>query len=242
MSYVRWVCYDNIYLIRDGRRFLLFLSVQLDSPAREPLLTGVNVEEISDFSARALVDMQYLKWTDFKWDERPVRLIVPPYGKTKQGWETFITDELAERLKIQSDKRTSDRLWMSANRDVLTQQFRKAARHYPDLDIVTIPFRGTQKGIHRIHLYSLKKYFFSQCTAEIGDAIAHAWCGRKSYLSTYLRLPLEDRQKLYLRVMPRLAVYSQELPKPKDQLKERLRARGLSDEVIDRVLEGLILN
>ena len=26
------------------------------------------------------------------------------------------------------------------------------------------------------------------------------------------------------------------------QLKERLRARGLSDEVIDRVLEGLILN
>jgi len=35
-----------------------------------------------------------------KWDEHPVRLIVSAKGKTKQGWESYITDELAERLKI----------------------------------------------------------------------------------------------------------------------------------------------
>jgi len=47
-------------------------------------------------------DVWYLKWIDFKWDGHPVGPIVPPYGKTRRGWESFFTDELEARLKIQN--------------------------------------------------------------------------------------------------------------------------------------------
>lgn len=88
----------------------------------------------------------------------------------------------------------------------------------------------------------LKKFFFSQATAEVGDVVAQAWCGRKAYLAAYLRLPLEDRQKLYLKVMPRLTIFSSEPPKAQGRLRERLKTKGLSDEIIDGVLEGLVFN
>jgi SOS response regulatory protein OraA/RecX len=54
---------------------------------------------------------------------------------------------------------------------------------------------------------------------------------------------LEERQKLYLKVMPRLTIFSEpEKPKMEDRLRERLKQRGLTDEIVDKVLEGLVLN
>ncbi|HEY4674222.1 MAG TPA: hypothetical protein VIH03_08655 [Nitrososphaerales archaeon] len=43
--------------------------------------------------------------------------------------------------------------------------------------------------------------------------------------------------------MPRLTIFSEpEKPKMEDRLRERLKQKGLSDEIIDKVLEGLVLN
>lgn len=91
----------------------------------------------------------------------------------------------------------------------------------------------------KLHLCSLRKLFFSQATAEVSDAVAQTWCGRKAYLSNYLRL--EERQKLYLKVMPRLTIYGREPSKTEDRLKDRLGKMGISDQQIDKALEGLIL-
>jgi SOS response regulatory protein OraA/RecX len=45
--------------------------------------------------------------------------------------------------------------------------------------------------------------------------------------------------------MPKLSIFTEsniEKPKPQDQLRERLRARGLTDDKITEVLEGLDFN
>lgn len=184
------------------------------------------------------IDVLSLQGTDFKWDEHPVRLIVPPKGKTKRGWETFITDELAERIKTNKHFRPGQ------NPKNLTIIFLYHIKKYnPELAIMNTSARGWRGNRRRIHLYSLKKFFFSQVTAEVGDAMAHAWCGRKAYLSNYLRLPLEERQKLYLKTMPRLTIFSEpEKSRTEDTLRGRLKAKGLTDEIITQVLEGLVLN
>jgi hypothetical protein len=95
---------------------------------------------------------------------------------------------------------------------------------------------------YKYHLYSLKKFFYSQTIAEVGDAIAQAWCGRKAYLSTDIRLSLEERQRPYLGVMPRLTIFSIARMKTEDRLRDRLKTKGLTEDVIDKVLEGLVLN
>jgi hypothetical protein len=190
------------------------------------------------------VDLQHIAYSDLKWDEHPVRLIVPPKGKTKRGWETFITDELAERLKTQRGMHPSrETLWTSGVSTVrLSSSFQESVRKHSDLSVIgRRSERGRQYHRYRLHLYSLKKFFFSQVTAEVGDAVAHAWCGRKAYLSNYLRLSVEERRRLYLRCMPRLTVFASEPPKTEDRLRLRLRERGIGDEVITEVLEGLDL-
>ena len=187
------------------------------------------------------IDIPSIQHTDFKWDEHPVRLIVPAKGKTKRGWETFITDELAERIKNNTDffkpKTSQD------SKNLTIRFWYHIKKYHPEMRTINKSNRSWRGNRGKIHLYSLKKFFFSQVTAELGDTVAHAWCGRKSYLSNYLRLPLEDRQKLYLKVIPRLAIFSEpEKPKTEDSLRGRLKAKGLTDELIDQVLEGLVLN
>ncbi len=134
-------------------------------------------------------------------------------------------------------------LWeKGVDRNVLSGTFRDAMLKFDDLRVIgRLSKRGRKHSNYRIHLYSLRKYFFSQVTSEVGDAIAHSWCGRKGYLSNYLRLPIEERRKLYLKCMPRLTIFSDEPPKTEDRLRERLKTRGLSDEDINKALEGLDL-
>ncbi len=186
-------------------------------------------------------DIWSLKDTDFRWDEHPVRLIVPAKGKTKRGWETFITDELAERIK--ADKKFFKPKHPEYSKTLSVVFWYHITKHHPELNRVNKSARSWRGNRRKVHLYSLRKFFFSQTTAEVGDAMAHAWCGRKSYLSNYLRLPLEERQELYLKVMPRLTIFSEsEKPKTEDRLRNRLKEKGITDELIDQVLEGLVLN
>lgn len=86
------------------------------------------------------------------------------------------------------------------------------------------------------------KFFNSTVKVEVGDDMTKALQGRKAYLSTYDRLKLEDKQKLYIKVMPKLSIFASEAQKPQDRLRQRLKARGISDEEIDNVLEGLVLS
>ncbi|MBI2183824.1 MAG: hypothetical protein HYU39_02570 [Thaumarchaeota archaeon] len=61
----------------------------------------------------------------------------------------------------------------------------------------------------------------------------------KVYISTYLCLPLEERQKQY-QVMPRLSVFAEQ-PKTEEKLRDSLRNMGIDDEQIEIALEGLVL-
>ncbi len=134
-------------------------------------------------------------------------------------------------------------LWENGvDRNVLSNGFRMAMIKHPDLrEIGRRSSRVDKHSCYKLHLYTLKKFLFSQVTAEACDALGHAWCGSKGYLSNYLRLPIEERRKLYLRCMLRLTIFNDEPPKTEDRLRERLKTRGLSDDVIDKVLEGLDL-
>lgn len=185
-------------------------------------------------------DINFLQPSDFKWNERPVRLIVPAKGKTKRGWETFVTNELADRLRNNGSFFKQHRPDYSHTLSIIF--WNHVTAHQPQLIVTNKSLRGARGNRRKIHLYSLRKFFFSQCTTVVGDAIAHAWMGRKAYLSNYLRLPLEERQRLYLKVMPRLSVFTAEPPTTEDRLRERLKTKfGLTDEKIDQVLEGLVL-
>ena len=57
----------------------------------------------------------------------------------------------------------------------------------------------------------------------------------------YNRLKNEAHQKAYLKVMPKLTIFSTEQPRTDDTLRERLRAKGLTDETITQLFEGLDL-
>lgn len=251
----KWMWYHDVEVYREKLRQKVELprpeEAADDAPTKEEIRKILSTMEFETQNRLLMiacsgirpVDLQYLKWSDFKWEERPVRLIVPPYGKTKRGWETFITDELAERLKNQQRLENSELLWPTSGSVSTSVSFITAIRHHKDLNIVSkTSQRGREFSRHKYHLYSLKKFFHSNVTAEVGDEIAKAWEGRKAYLATYNRLRLEEKRQLYLKVMPRLAIFQTEAPKTQDRLRERLKRRGLTDENIDRVLEGLVLN
>ena len=184
------------------------------------------------------VDMRFLKPSDFKWEEHPVRLIVPPKGKTKRGWETFITDELAVRLR-------QDPYFFRPKGGKWGKNLRVAFYRGAKKANCLIEARVTERGkrLYKYHLYSLKKFFESNVTmAHGGDrSFALAWEGRKAYLDNYLRLTLEQRQQLYLKAMPHLTIFTEEPTKPKDLVVDRLKKHGLSEETIAKVLEGLVL-
>jgi len=102
--------------------------------------------------------------------------------------------------------------------------------------------RGPIGTRYKLHLYSLKKFFNTNTKAEVGETFAYTWQGRKAYLATYDKFRLEDKQKVYLRIMQRLTIFASEPTKTEDRLRDRLKAKGINDETIDNVLEGLVLN
>jgi integrase len=118
-----WCWYNDIEIYNEKMRKKVQLPTREeavdDAPTRDQIrqiLTHMRFELqnkilILTCSGIRPVDIKFLKWSDFKWDEKPVRLLVPGKGKTKRGWETFITEELAERLRMQKNFMKTEKIY-----------------------------------------------------------------------------------------------------------------------------------
>lgn len=115
---------------------------------------------------------------------------MPPKGKTKRGWETSITDELAERLKSQRNFQKSEKIWDSGTKTKeISDYFRKALKRLNMLVVGRESGRGRSAVRYKIHLYSLRKYFNTTTKVEVGDTFAYAWQGRKASSKSCQDLP-----------------------------------------------------
>lgn len=157
----KWLRYNNVKVYTEEMKEKVELpraeEALDDAPTKQQIRKILNVVEFETQNKMLLiscsglrpVDLWTLKWTDFKWDEHPVRLIVPPFGKTKRGWETFITSELAERLKVQ--ERTDEKIFPKGRTD-LRMSFRKAVDKFSELNVLAKEFKRKHKR-YKLHLY-----------------------------------------------------------------------------------------
>lgn len=164
-------------------------------------------------SGMRLAEALSLKAKDFNFKFQPVRVVIPArYVKTRQSRETFVTDEAAEAVKkclVGSNTPNIEIFGFGKDMHMaekkVIQMFRRVMRHFPELNEKIDGHR-----IHKIHLYSMRKFFFSNAVGIIGETPAHAIMGHSAYMDTYYRKPLEERGRDYLRCLPKLLIFSRE--------------------------------
>jgi len=149
-----------------------------------------------------------VKHVDF--DSKPVRIVIPARRtKNARSRECYITDEAADAIrKCLGDKiRDPEAYLFGFGEDIhmaekkAIQMFRRVMKHFPELDEKVDGHR-----VHKIHLYSFRKFFYSTVVGIIGETAAHALMGHGSYMDTYYKRPMEERRADYLKCVPKLTV------------------------------------
>ena len=158
-----------------------------------------------------------LKVKNVDFDSRPVRLVIPA-RLTKGGAsrESYVTDETAEAIKDCLGDRINDPeaylfgfgpdFHMAEKKAI--QMFRRVMAHFPEWDQ-----RIDGHRVHKFHLYSFRKFFFTNIVGTIGETAAHALMGHRTYMDTYYKKPPEERRADYLKCMPNLTIFK---PKTED--------------------------
>jgi len=163
---------------------------------------------------------------DFHLDENPIRITIrAETTKTKEGRETYISSEAADKLKpIIEKKQDNEKVFTKINRvkdaviheDQLFDDLRKRlglTEKYP---------KSTR---YVVNIHSFRSYFHTKASQKHGSDYANALDGHGAYLKQYYREPLEERARKYKELEPSLLVESNkpETEKTKDKIIESLQ-------------------
>jgi len=155
-----------------------------------------------------------LKIGNINFDVKPTRIALSAKvaRKTGKGRTVYISDEATEYLKRYLGERNKADLWVfpseadehahvSEDRawSTITECIEKAGLGKSK--------ETTASGRRKIHPYSLRKFFFSKAVGVIGETASHAMMGHGSYQQTYYRRSEEERAKDYLKCMPHLSIF-----------------------------------
>jgi len=163
---------------------------------------------------------------DFHFDETPVRVTIrAETTKTKEGRETYISSEAAEKVKeIIEGKNDNELIFTDINNR------KKAVTHecqvFDDLRKrlgYTEKYPNSTRYIVNIH--SFRAYFHTKASDKHGSDYANALDGHGEYLPQYYRKTPEERAKMYQELEPSLLVESikPETEKTKDKIIDSLQ-------------------
>jgi integrase len=191
-------------------------------------------------SGMRLREALLLKVRDIEFDCDPPLVHLPAsYTKNRKARETFITPEAKEVvLKALGRKaRMLDEPLLGFNQESIylaekaaSKMFRARMRLFPEWDQ-----KAGDSRVHQLHLYSFRKFFFSQAVPIIGEHAAHALMGHGFYMKTYYRRPREKRAEDYRRLIPHLTIG--EAHQVKQQLQQALEEK---DQLINRLATTLL--
>jgi len=163
---------------------------------------------------------------DFHLDENPIRVTIrAETTKTKEGRETYISSEAADKLKPIIEKiQDNEKVFTKINRvkdaviheDQLFDDLRKRLG-------LTEKYPNSTRYVVNIH--SFRSYFHTKASQKHGSDYANALDGHGAYLKQYYREPPEERAKKYKELEPSLLVESikPETEKTKDKIIESLQ-------------------
>ncbi|HKZ43122.1 MAG TPA: hypothetical protein VJ044_19345 [Candidatus Hodarchaeales archaeon] len=81
--------------------------------------------------------------------------------------------------------------------------------HSPTLQAIIKKLeRRDGKNVYTIHIYSFKKFELTKIADTISELAAHAIAGHEEYLITYYKKTREDRATDYLKVKPKLQLFT----------------------------------
>ncbi len=174
---------------------------------------------------------------NFHFDEDPVRITLDAETtKTKEGRETYITNEAYDKLKpLLEGKKDNDRIFIEIDdidegvhcEDQVFSNLRKKLgllEKYPN------------SSRYVVNIHGFRAYFHTKASQKHGSDYANALDGHGAYLKQYYRETDEERAKKYKELEPSLLIESikPESEKKKDDIIENLQAQmlKLQDEVI----------
>ena len=177
------------------------------------------------------------------------------YAKNDIPRELFFTDETKDFViqRIENEKlKPNDFLFLSNDVDELDEmEFQKYAMMVESQYSRTLRLTLRDKlpeynekvngssGRYKTHLYSFKKFAFTTMADCLGEMSTRAIKGDSEYIMTYYRKSREERAEDYLKVTPKLTVFTQ----PKD-IRENVEAevRNMSKDDLIALLELIKIN
>ncbi|MGD0072398.1 MAG: site-specific integrase [Candidatus Bathyarchaeia archaeon] len=132
--------------------------------------------------------------------------------KTGKGRTVYISDEATEYLKRYLGERNNADLWVFPSEADEHNHVSEDRAWSTITECIEKAGLGKGKetttcGRRKIHPYSLRKFFFSKAVGVIGETATHAMMGHGSYQQTYYRRTEEERAKDYLKCMPHLFIF-----------------------------------
>ena len=155
-----------------------------------------------------------LKIGHIEFGSKPTRITLSSKvaKKTGKGRTVYISDEATEYLKKYLGDRNNADLWVFPSEADEHNHVSEDRAWSTITECIEKAGLGKSKetttcGRRKIHPYSLRKFFFSKAVGVIGETAAHAMMGHGSYQQTYYRRTEEERAKDYLKVMPCLSIF-----------------------------------
>ena len=148
----------------------------------------------------------------FHLDEDPIRITLDAETtKTKEGRETYITNEAYEKLKPFLDRKNDhDRIFTDSDNiddavDCEEQTFIELRRKLGLLE----KYPNSTRYVVNIH--SFRAYFHTKASQKHGSDYANALDGHGAYLEQYYRLSDQEKAKKYRELEPDLLIESVKL-------------------------------
>jgi len=164
-------------------------------------------------------------------EETPVRITLDPDNtKTKQGRETYISNEAVEKIIPLLEKVKTDDGYIFINSDNLAYHVSNEDRNFHYLR-EKLGFMEKYKNSVRYvtNIHSMRAYFHTKASQKHGVEYANSLDGHEGYLEQYYRLTPERRAEMYKELEPELLIES-----------VKIQADKTKDKIIDTLQEQML--
>jgi len=93
--------------------------------------------------------------------------------------------------------------------------------------------------VHKIHLYSFRKFFYSKTMPVIGEERAHALMGHGSYMKTYNKRTPEERKADYLKCAEALSIIKPSETVTREEVDKISTLKGLETALRSMPVKGV---
>ncbi len=195
-----------------------------------------------------------LKVKDFDFTQNPPFVSIPAEAaKSDIPREVFFTAETRDALQgyIKAHNRTAndyvflghveyeqDEMKLQRRAMIAVNDLRNSFRlllekpEFQDLNEVANGRRKVNR--YKIHIYSFKKFAFTAMADTLGMAATRAVKGDAEYVFTYYKKSHEERAAEYMKVVPKLSIFTDETKSVREQIEDEMSK--MSPEKLNKLL------